>query len=161
MSQVSSPAFSKFEAKRKKVADKSSSTVKSILKIARGWSYIALLQCLDSQNSTSHLPDEAAQAQKEFNRVLQKWKHSTASDIWRQDASTEQKEELINAIERFLTVWIHPWAFAPRTTDDEEIDLKLQDKIRSLHWVNHVSLEAPIDPSSPGQSLHLESAILG
>uniref|UniRef100_A0A183S928 VPS9 domain-containing protein n=1 Tax=Schistocephalus solidus TaxID=70667 RepID=A0A183S928_SCHSO len=190
LSQVSSPAFSKFEAKRKKVADKSSSTVKSILKITR-----------DSQNSTSHLPDEAAQAQKEFNRVLQKWKQAATADIWRQvtnllnlldtlrqsditefsmavqkfytsisnriykhqfynDASTEQKEELINAIERFLTVWIHPFAFAPRTTDDEEIDLKLQDKIRSLHWVGHASLEAPIDPSSPDQSLHLESAIL-
>nr|VZH90192.1 unnamed protein product [Spirometra erinaceieuropaei] len=62
-----------FEAKRKKVADKSSSTVRSILKITR-----------DPQNSTSHLPDEAAQAQKDFNQVLQKWKHSASADIWRQ-----------------------------------------------------------------------------
>ncbi|KAL7063602.1 hypothetical protein AAHC03_01808 [Spirometra sp. Aus1] len=96
--------------------------------------------------------------------AVQKFYTSISNRIYKHqfysDASTEQKEELINAIERFLTIWIHPWAFAPRTTDDEEIDLKLQDKIRSLHWVGHLSLEAPIDPSSPEQSLHLESAIL-
>ncbi|KAL5111880.1 Rab5 GDP/GTP exchange factor [Taenia crassiceps] len=77
-----------------------------------------------------------------------------------QDASTEQKEGLLNAIERFLSVWIYPWAFAPSNTDDEEVDLRLQDRIRSLHWVSHQHLDAPIDPSSPEQSRHLEAAIL-
>lgn len=74
--------------------------------------------------------------------------------------STEQKEGLLNAIERFLSVWLYPWAFTPSNTDDEEIDLKLQDRIRSFHWISHKHLDAPIDPYSPQQSRHLEDAIL-
>uniref|UniRef100_A0A5K3FK71 Rab5 GDP/GTP exchange factor n=1 Tax=Mesocestoides corti TaxID=53468 RepID=A0A5K3FK71_MESCO len=190
LSRASSRAFSNFEAKRNKVARKSSSTVRNILKIVK-----------DQYEPGSRVHEESVQAREEFFKLLKTWRSAPANDVSRQitkllkdineadsadiikfsnsikdfynhiahriydsslyqDASTEQKENLINAIERFLSVWIYPWAFTPANTDDEEVDLKLQDRIRSLHWVSHKHLDAPIDPTSPEQSRHLESAIL-
>ncbi|VDK47952.1 unnamed protein product [Taenia asiatica] len=190
LSRTSSRAFANFEAKRKKVAGKSSGTIRNILKIQK-----------DHDQVGSNIPEEALQARAEFYKVLKTWRSSPGHDVNKQiekllrdlevnelanidkfsnaikdfysymaqriytnhlyqDASTEQKEGLLNAIERYLSVWIYPWAFAPPNTDDEEVDLELQDRIRSLHWVSHQHLDAPIDPSSPEQSRHLEAAIL-
>ncbi|KAM7541114.1 hypothetical protein Aperf_G00000038733 [Anoplocephala perfoliata] len=187
LSQTSSRAFASFEAKRKKVAEKSSGTIKTILKIQK-----------DQLRTASDVPEESMQARAEFYKTLKSWRPPVEADVSKQIekllknldfsdiskfsesvkdfyefmarrvysdhiyqyGSTEQKEGLLNAIERFLSVWLYPWAFAPSNTDDEEIDLKLQDRIRSFHWISHKHLDAPIDPYSPQQSRHLEDAIL-
>ncbi|EUB64701.1 Rab5 GDP/GTP exchange factor [Echinococcus granulosus] len=192
MSRTSSRAFANFEAKRKKVAGKSSGTIRNILKIQRG-GFLLVLNFLGRDQYGSNIPEEALQARAEFYKVLKTWRSAPGHDVNKQiekllrdleanelasiskfsnaikdfysymaqrDASTEQKEGLLNAIERFLSVWIYPWAFTPSNTDDEEVDLRLQDRIRSLHWVSHQHLDAPIDPSSPQQLRHLEAAIL-
>lgn len=67
-------------------------------------------------------------------------------------------ENIMNAIERFLTSWIHNWAFASAITDDETVDLMLQEKIRSLHWITPELLDSPIDPKSPGVIEALDAA---
>ncbi|KAM3187819.1 hypothetical protein ACTXT7_001516 [Hymenolepis weldensis] len=190
LSQTSSRAFANFEAKRKKVARKSSGTIRNILKIQR-----------DHNKLGSGIPEEALQARTDFYKILKSWRSPVEADVSRQidkllrdleskdfsdidkfseavkdfyesmalrvygnsiyhAGTTEQKECLLNSIERFLSVWIYPWAFTPSNTDDEEVDLKLQDRIRSFHWISHKHLDAPIDPFSPQQSRHLESAIL-
>lgn len=190
LSQTSSRAFANFEAKRKKVARKSSGTIKNILKIQK-----------DNNKLESGISEEALQARTDFYKTLKSWRSNVEVDVSRQidkllrdleskdfsdinkfseavkdfyesmalrvygnniyqAGTTEQKESLLNSIERFLSVWIYPWAFTPSNTDDEEIDLKLQDRIRSFHWISHKHLDAPIDPYSLQQSRHLESAIL-
>ncbi|VDO08103.1 unnamed protein product [Rodentolepis nana] len=190
LSQTSSRAFANFEAKRKKVARKSSGTIRNILKIQKNHNKLE-----------SGISEEALQARTDFYKTLKSWRSTVEADVSRQidkmlkdleskdfsdinkfsetvkdfyqsmalrvygnniyqAGTTEQKESLLNSIERFLSVWIYPWAFTPSNTDDEEIDLKLQDRIRSFHWISHKHLDAPIDPYSPQQSRHLESAIL-
>ncbi|KAH8870886.1 Rab5 GDP/GTP exchange factor [Schistosoma japonicum] len=68
------------------------------------------------------------------------------------------KESLLNSVERFITTCIYFWAFASPTTDDENVDLKLQEKIRSLHWVSPYLLDSPINPNSPEELTHLDLA---
>ncbi|CAH8572870.1 unnamed protein product [Schistosoma bovis] len=72
--------------------------------------------------------------------------------------SPKTKESVLNSVERFVTTWIYFWAFASPTTDDEEIDLKLQEKIRSLHWVTPYLLDSPINPNSSEELAHLDLA---
>ncbi|VEL17565.1 unnamed protein product [Protopolystoma xenopodis] len=74
--------------------------------------------------------------------------------------SPEMADKLLCAIERFITTWIYPWAFASHITDDEAVDLKLQDKIRSLHWVTPELLDAPVSPKS-AEMVHYDAAMLG
>ncbi|TGZ75850.1 hypothetical protein CRM22_000114 [Opisthorchis felineus] len=67
-------------------------------------------------------------------------------------------DKLMSAIERFLTTWIYCWAFASPITDDESVDLKLQEKIRSLHWITPPLLDSPINPRSPAELAALDNA---
>lgn len=72
--------------------------------------------------------------------------------------SPKTKESVLNSVERFVTTWIYFWAFASPTTDDEDIDLKLQEKIRSLHWVTPYLLDSPINLNSSEEITHLDLA---
>ncbi|CAH8584894.1 unnamed protein product [Heterobilharzia americana] len=72
--------------------------------------------------------------------------------------SPQTRESVLNSVERFVTTWIYFWAFASPTTDDENVDLKLQEKIRSLHWVTPYLLDSPINPYSPEELTHLDLA---
>lgn len=84
-------------------------------------------------------------------------KHISTSSLYN-SLSEEMREALLNAIERFLTTWIYCWAFASPITDDEGVDLKLQEKIRSLHWVSPRLLDSPINPNSSEELSKLECA---
>lgn len=189
-SQMSSKAFSKFEEKRKKVAGKSSATVRNMLKMSR-----------DGRPTNSQVNEDSEGARAEFMEVLKGWKTVANGDVSNQvskflflldalkcnqietlsmhvqqfyndfsdrvyansvytDAPPHKKESLLNSTERFITIWIYPWTFAPRSTDDEQADLRLQNKIRSLQWVTHGMLEAPINPDVPAVSEKLYNAIL-
>ncbi|VDP89657.1 unnamed protein product [Echinostoma caproni] len=77
------------------------------------------------------------------------------------DLPTPVTETLLNAVERFVTTWIYCWAFASPITDDESVDLKLQEKVRSLHWITPSLLDSPINPCSPDEMAPLEAATLG
>ncbi|CAH8853551.1 unnamed protein product [Trichobilharzia szidati] len=72
--------------------------------------------------------------------------------------SVQTRDSILNSVERFVTTWIYFWAFASPTTDDENVDLKLQEKIRSLHWVTPYLLDSPINPNSPEELTHLDLA---
>nr|CAH8857307.1 unnamed protein product [Trichobilharzia regenti] len=72
--------------------------------------------------------------------------------------SVQTRDSIMNSVERFVTTWIYFWAFASPTTDDENVDLKLQEKIRSLHWVTPYLLDSPINPNSPEELTHLDLA---
>lgn len=59
-------------------------------------------------------------------------------------------------IERYLVVRIYEHVFSP--PNDEEKDLRLQKKIRSLHWITPRLLEADVTESDPKQRELIEDA---
>ncbi|CAL8096144.1 unnamed protein product [Calicophoron daubneyi] len=189
ITNVSTQAFSRFEAKRKQLAGKGANTLKQIFRLNKD----------DSREKNTNLPEESYQAAAEFNKYLSGLRASVSADISRQvsklledletmggshidqysvvvqnfyhmiseriantplyvNVSEAAAESLLNAIERFITTWIYCWAFASPITDDESVDLRLQEKIRSLHWVTPPLLDSPINPNSPAEKVPLEAA---
>jgi len=64
--------------------------------------------------------------------------------IYRGCDDTKQ-EELMNFMEKYLMTRLYRVVFSNPLSGDEEKDLKLQDKIRSLNWVTASMLETGID----------------
>lgn len=64
-----------------------------------------------------------------------------------QEISTEDKEALMNLIEKYLTVSLYKELFSPMSTaaDDETQDLELQNRIRQLNWMTCKHLEVALN----------------
>ena len=58
--------------------------------------------------------------------------------------SEENIDTIMDFLERYVTIKVYRCVFCPPTTDDEEADLILQEKIRSLHWINPYILDAQL-----------------
>lgn len=56
-----------------------------------------------------------------------------------------KQEKLMNFMEKYLMTRLYRVVFSNPLSDDEDKDLKLQDKIRSLNWVTASMLETGID----------------
>ena len=63
--------------------------------------------------------------------------------------------------ERYVTTRTYQSVFCPPTTDDEQKDLAIQTKIRSLHWVNAHLLDAPLDERIDDVHVMIDLAITG
>lgn len=59
--------------------------------------------------------------------------------------SQENLDLLMDYVEKYLMTRLYRILFCPLTTDDEEKDLAIQTKIRSLHWINVHLLDAQIN----------------
>ncbi|ESO01398.1 hypothetical protein HELRODRAFT_81861, partial [Helobdella robusta] len=71
----------------------------------------------------------------------------------------EEAEELLNLCERYVLTRLYSHLFSPSVTDDEQLDLKLQARIRSLHWISVHLLDVVLNESIDGVREHVESAI--
>ncbi|XP_065208795.1 rab5 GDP/GTP exchange factor [Planococcus citri] len=61
----------------------------------------------------------------------------------------EQRENLMNYVEKFSMTLLHQVLFCPIFTNDEEMDLIIQKRIRQLNWVNATHLDCHIDEMNP------------
>ncbi|KAF8564004.1 hypothetical protein P879_08833 [Paragonimus westermani] len=104
----------------------------------------------------SHINQYSVVIQKFYQKVSER----IAKSPLYSGLGTTMIEKLMDAIEKFLTTWIHDWLFASPITDDETVDLKLQEKIRSLHWITPSLLDSPIDVKCPSEMASLEAATL-
>ncbi|KAF5400893.1 Rab gdp gtp exchange factor [Paragonimus heterotremus] len=104
----------------------------------------------------SHINQYSVVIQKFYQKVSER----IAKSPLYSGLGTTMTEKLMDAIEKFLTTWIHDWLFASPITDDETVDLKLQEKIRSLHWITPSLLDSPIDVKCPSEMASLEAATL-
>lgn len=75
--------------------------------------------------------------------------------------SEEQTEQLMGFIEKYLTTRLYKMLFCPLTTDDEEKDLRIQNRIRSLNWVTPLQLDAEINDRDPVIREKIDQAITG
>ncbi|THD20741.1 hypothetical protein D915_008515 [Fasciola hepatica] len=114
-----------------------------------------LLEELDTM-AGSHINQYSVVVQNFYQNVSDRISSSTLYT----GLSPPVTESLLNSIERFVTSWTYFWAFASPITDDESVDLKLQEKIRSLHWITPGLLDSPINPRSSTEMAPLEAAAL-
>ena len=63
--------------------------------------------------------------------------------------------------ERYVLTRHYPTLFYSVTMTDEERDLSLQTRIRSLHWVTSAQLDTLINENDPNIRNELDSAIGG
>lgn len=73
----------------------------------------------------------------------------------------ELRDKLLDYSERYVTTRTYQNIFCPPTTDDEQKDLAIQTKIRSLHWVNAHLLDTPLDERIDEVHAKVEQAITG
>ncbi|XP_014671700.1 PREDICTED: rab5 GDP/GTP exchange factor-like isoform X2 [Priapulus caudatus] len=73
--------------------------------------------------------------------------------------SEEQAEQLLGFIEKYLTTRLYKLLFCPLTTDDEEKDLRVQNRIRSLNWITTTQLDAEVDDRDPVIREKIDQAI--
>ncbi|XP_076364299.1 rab5 GDP/GTP exchange factor-like isoform X1 [Tachypleus tridentatus] len=66
-----------------------------------------------------------------------------------QGASPDQVEQLMNFTEKYLMTRLYKVLFGQISTEDEEKDLAIQKRIRSLNWVTAEHLGSDIDEKHP------------
>jgi len=64
-------------------------------------------------------------------------------------------------VEKYLMVRLYRIMFCSFLTDDEDQDLAMQTRIRSLHWISSHLLDAALDESCDCVRDLLDSAITG
>lgn len=70
-------------------------------------------------------------------------------------------EKLMDFMEKYIMTRLYRAVFCPFTTDDEEQDLSIQNRIRSLHWVSVEQLGAQFQLGDPNVRALVDSAITG
>jgi hypothetical protein len=64
-------------------------------------------------------------------------------------------------VEKYLMTRIYKTVFCSYLTDDEEHDLAMQTRIRSLHWINAHLLDTALDETRDDVRELVDSAITG
>ncbi|XP_023322153.1 rab5 GDP/GTP exchange factor isoform X2 [Eurytemora carolleeae] len=67
-----------------------------------------------------------------------------------QGLSQDEIQTISDYTERYVMVCLYKLLFSPASTGDEEKDLEIQSKIRSLNWVTGAHLECPFEDTDPG-----------
>ena len=60
----------------------------------------------------------------------------------------EDRLKIMDLSEKYITVDCYKQLFCPSITSDEEKDLEIQNKIRSLNWISTEHLNCSIDEFS-------------
>ncbi|CAH1801890.1 unnamed protein product [Owenia fusiformis] len=68
-------------------------------------------------------------------------------------------DTLMDFIEKYILTRIYRIVFCPVTTTDEEDDLAIQNRIRSLHWITREQIDCKIYENDAESSQLLETAI--
>ncbi|XP_061755056.1 rab5 GDP/GTP exchange factor-like isoform X3 [Nerophis ophidion] len=73
--------------------------------------------------------------------------------------SSEDVEQVMDQVEKYIMSHLYKSVFCPETSDDENKDLAMQNRIRALHWVNIHMLCVPMDQEIPQVSDNVLKAI--
>ena len=69
--------------------------------------------------------------------------------------------QTVDYAERYITIYCYKDLFSPVVSTDEEKDLELQTKIRSLNWISTKELNCTIDEANQDVRTLLFEAING
>ncbi|KAJ8960063.1 hypothetical protein NQ318_009505 [Aromia moschata] len=97
-----------------------------------------------SELDAKPIEDLAEIAQNYYNLYN---KRVNTNDVY-QGVTSEVKDELLDFFERYSMVSLYSFLFCPPSTNDEEKDLTIQDRIRKLSWVNAHHLDCCISETS-------------
>lgn len=70
-------------------------------------------------------------------------------------------DKILDYTERYVLTRLYHGLFCPATTADEEKDLAIQTRIRTLHWVTAQQLDLVISDHDPQIRHELDMAITG
>ncbi|XP_076453428.1 rab5 GDP/GTP exchange factor-like isoform X2 [Babylonia areolata] len=73
--------------------------------------------------------------------------------------SQDVQDKILDYTERYVLTRLYRSLFCPITTGDEEKDLAIQTRIRSLHWVTAQQLDLVINDAEPAIRQELDTAI--
>ncbi len=68
-------------------------------------------------------------------------------------------EKILDFTERYILVRLYRILFCPPSTSDEEKDLFIQNRIRSLHWITAQQLDTLINEHDPAIRQLIDQAI--
>lgn len=77
------------------------------------------------------------------------------------DISHETADQLLDFVERYVMTRLYRTVFCPPTSDDEDRDLAIQDRIRSLHWINTFLLDIALNETDDSMRKLVDQAITG
>uniref|UniRef100_A0A2C9KBR2 RABX5 catalytic core helical domain-containing protein n=1 Tax=Biomphalaria glabrata TaxID=6526 RepID=A0A2C9KBR2_BIOGL len=75
--------------------------------------------------------------------------------------TSEVIDKVMDFAERYILTRLYPSIFCHPSTNDEERDLAIQNRIRSLHWIRAPQLDTLINENDPAIRHELDSAITG
>ncbi|KAI0212911.1 Rab5 GDP/GTP exchange factor, partial [Lamellibrachia satsuma] len=75
------------------------------------------------------------------------------------DISHETADQLLDFVERYVMTRLYRTVFCPPTSDDEDRDLAIQDRIRSLHWINTFLLDIALNETDDSMRKLVDQAI--
>lgn len=76
-----------------------------------------------------------------------------------QSSTEEQITQLMDFIEKYLTTRLYRVMFCPLTTQDEERDLQIQNRIRSLNWITATMMDAAVNERDTRTREKIDQAI--
>nr|CAB3265390.1 rab5 GDP/GTP exchange factor [Phallusia mammillata] len=79
--------------------------------------------------------------------------------VFKQYTNEVEQEGIMDNIEKFLMTRLYRNVFCNDQTDDEIEDLKVQTRIRNLHWITASMLDANIDENCPSVTECTDKAI--
>lgn len=102
-------------------------------------------QKLLAEYNTKEMVDDVASLTQSYYKLVSR--RFTEHAIYK-NIQTIGKMQLCDIFEEIVTTNLYPDLFCPVSTDDEEIDLIIQARIRQLAWVNAHHLDCCIDETS-------------
>ncbi|TRY71013.1 hypothetical protein TCAL_10698 [Tigriopus californicus] len=109
--------------------------------LAEIWVLIhTLLEKIDASHETTPIDTIASQVQEVYLTLRAKFIQ------W--DVPDDDLSVILEQSEAYLSLATYPLLFCPSSTNDEEKDLRLQNRIRSLNWITTQELRCVIQESS-------------
>ncbi|KAL3268512.1 hypothetical protein HHI36_007623 [Cryptolaemus montrouzieri] len=90
------------------------------------------------------IEDVTENAQKYYNHFNSRLNNAPVF----KDLPSEVKDQLLDFFEKYVMTMLYSFLFCPPTTNDEEKDLIIQERIRKLSWVNAHHLDCCISETS-------------
>lgn len=76
-------------------------------------------------------------------------------------SNSETIEQLMDYTEKYIMTKLYKDIFMPLSSEDEEKDLAIQNRIRSLNWISAEHLETGINDKHPEARDLIDKAITG